>query len=86
MPSQRCKRLDEFKAYLQSIHDFEIVIVMVCHSETIWWLTTERTILDEEKEKKTNDEQPQADDGVWTDNGEVIDITKYILSTTGESS
>lgn len=59
------ERLQRFRTHLRSIEDD--VVVVVCHSEYIWWLTSKVR----EMERF----------GVWTKNGEVLDITEHVLPT-----
>jgi broad specificity phosphatase PhoE len=56
------KRIACMKAYLRERK--ESTIVVVCHSETIWWLTSE----------VKNGERF----GTWSKNGEILDITRHI--------
>ena len=70
------QRIRTFKKRLQTIDDYDVVVV-VCHSEMIWWLTMDETKLEEAGEPN---EEPAGDEGgIWTQNGEIVDITKYIL-------
>ena len=60
------ERLEKLKEYLRSFQDDKLIIVLVCHSEVIWWLTS-----DVKNGKR---------DGIWTENGELVDITQVIAS------
>lgn len=60
----------KFKSMLNAMKDGEIVVV-VCHSDVIWWLTSE---------VKGDNERF----GVWTKNAEILDITEFILHADRE--
>lgn len=66
------KRLQKLKDYLLSFQNDKLIIVLVCHSEIIWWLTS--YLIEGERH------------GLWTRNGEICNITKFILSMVTEGS
>ena len=48
----------------------DVVVVLVCHSEIIWWLSN------------TNPDWQSSEfmgDGIWTCNGEIVDLTEFVL-------
>lgn len=62
------KRMEALKDYLRddkACQDADVV-VLVCHSETIWWLTSKIGIDGDRC-------------GIYTDNGEILDITDHTL-------
>jgi len=66
------KRLNKLKEYLISFKNDKLVIVLVCHSEVVWWLTN-----------YVNEGQRR---GKWTRNGEFVDITQEIVFSNVSSS
>jgi hypothetical protein len=61
------ERLEKLKEYLLSFQNDKLIIVLVCHSEVIWWLTS----------SKQNGKGKRH--GKWTRNGEFVDITPFLL-------
>jgi hypothetical protein len=59
------KRIEKLKTFLLTFDQDPCIIVLVCHSEVIWWLTSK--IVEGERQ------------GKWTRNGEMLDITHDIL-------
>lgn len=72
MLRQRFVKLIE---YLRSI-DEGAVVVLICHSEVIWWLTSQVVV--------RNPDDGETRYGKWTQNGEVLDITQFIFMSNNQ--
>jgi broad specificity phosphatase PhoE len=65
------RRMADFVRYLHTLNDIDdgvddvSTIVIVCHSEVIWWLTSQV--------------QNGKRFGMWTQNGEIVEITKHVV-------
>lgn len=58
-------RIDKLRGF---VNDLEApVVILVCHSETIWWLSS--YVKDGER------------CGTWTENGEIVDVTTFVRNS-----
>jgi len=65
-PASALKRFEEFQEYVNTnVALDQKVVVIVCHSETIWYFTSQ--VISGTRY------------GVWTDNGEVVDCTHAFI-------